>query len=310
MSPDEETLARQTLTRDREERNRRTRERGRRRLRSGGSEEEEEVPRPSEPNEDSRPQLRRTDESGATASPTANESRRTRVNQALSSLNQDARITCPFCRNRSYVRIPFLARHLFSEHDYELSPDEETLARQTLTRDREERNRRTRRRGRRRLRSGGNEEDEEGSHFREYPTFYAMLGPPPPLEKLPPPPLPSLRYLGKGGGEEEEITDAPRKRKRNEAPIFEETAKETLPPMNKKRIGENKSILPLPKPLNLPLKLQMLATQKNKNKYRKKPLRPSNLPLKLKMQAAQKIKKKYIKMAYPKLSLRKKKGEK
>ena len=49
--------------------------------------------------------------------------------------------------------------------------------------------------------------------------------------------------------------------------------------MSKKRIGENKRLLPLPR---------------------------SNLPLKLMMQAAKKIKKKYFKMAYPKLSLREK----
>ena len=145
----------------------------------------------------------------------------------------------------------------------------------------------------RRLRSGEiaeeeedeeeDEEEEEQPRFREYPTFSAMIDTPSVLPKpsFEPPPLPKSRT-------EKEITDArglKRKRMKSPPPTpLRKTVKEMLPPMMKKRIGENKTLLPLPP--------------------------KSNLPLKLKMKAAQKIKKKYINMSYPKLSLRKKKEKK
>ena len=147
------------------------------------------------------------------------------------------------------------------------------------------------RRSRRRLRSRGNaeeeeedeeEEEEQQPRHREYPTFLAMLESHPPA--LTKPPLEPSLIKKKA---EEEITDAGRKRKREKSPPptpLRRTAKEMLPPTMKKRIGENKTLLPLPP--------------------------KSNLPLKLKMRAAQKIKKKYINMSYTKLSPRKKKEKK
>ena len=106
------------------------------------------------------------------------------------------------------------------------------------------------------------------------------------MEKTKPAKSLKVRYEEEG---EEEITDARRrKRKREKSPPptpLRKPVKAMLPPMMKKRIGENKRILP-------PIE------------------KPSSLRLKRKMKAAQRIKKKYIKMAYPKLSIRKKKKDK
>ena len=194
-----------------------------------------------------------------------------------------------------------------------MNPDEEIIARQTVRRGIEERNRRPRRRSRRRLnneeeRPDHEEEEERPDRNREYPTFSAMIGPPSTLNSLKPL---KVKYHDKG---EEEIKDAPRKRKREELPILQET--ETLPSANKKRIGENKSTLPLPQPRNPDLKWRLQAAQKIKKKYinmakksskveKEKSQPPDNPPdnppdkpsLKRKMKVVKKIKKKHIKMA-------------
>ena len=93
------------------------------------------------------------------------------------------------------------------------------------------------------------------------------------MEKTKPAKSLKVRYEEEG---EEEITDARRrKRKREKSPPpnpLRKPVKEMLPPMMKKRIGENKKILPpIKKPSSLRLKRKMQAAQrikKNTSKWR------------------------------------------
>ncbi len=55
-----------------------------------------------------------------------------KIFSSLSKLDENHKLACPFCPNKSFSRFSFFDKHMHLKHGYELSPNERRLAEQTL----------------------------------------------------------------------------------------------------------------------------------------------------------------------------------